>query len=305
MALLTRLGANTVVFGSPVEDEKELLSVQALLDDPGTGKALREALSQGLSYPRALQQSVAACHPEKAQIAAAVLSSANATLGLEYLKALRQEGYAGQLQILKREAGSVSATAIRSHLREESRAAWLASDEAKESLPEPMRDALLHHDIVDPEPLGMLFSYLCRRQKEILLPDVGEGMAARLRKAAAQASGRDAILQAAKTKRYTYSRLARGMLHALLDITPEKQALLRRELPLYAYPLALTAKGGELLSHWKKQGHVPIIDRPAAYRPQTQAERTLWQIEEDAMELYRLLCPTLPAGSLYTHQVVR
>jgi len=311
MALITRMGCTAVSFGSPVTDMEVLWTLSDLLEEepPCFQEAFRNALSRGLSYPAARAQALEKILPaEQRPAGRAVLGNANSTLGLHYLQALRQESYAGEVFAVERKPGTASATALRRKLRR-------GESDWGDGLPEAVRPlfrAAFDKGLgpVFPESLGPALTYLLRLHPEAAghLPDDGEGMGARLAKAARAASGWEGVLSAAKTRRYTRTRLQRAALHALLGLTLEENLRIRKTLPLYVYPLALSEKGRALLSDIKSAGRLHVVDRPAAFVPDTPEEASLWALEQRAFDLYAMLLPDQKAsraGSLFTRQALR
>ena len=129
------------------------------------------------------------------------------------------------------------------------------------------------------------------------LPGLSEGIEDRLRAAAQTAATREALLLAAKTRRYPYARLSRLCTHALLLITQDQ--LDDTPLPPAAWLLGFRTEAQPLL-HRMKQGTVPLIAKAAAWDRQQPWFRT----ELLAYNLGALGCG-LPAGMGLTQGVVR
>jgi len=74
------------------------------------------------------------------------------------------------------------------------------------------------------------------------------------------------------------------------------------------YPLALSEKGRALQSDIKSAGRLHVVDRPAAFVPDTPEEASLWALEQRAFDLFAMLLPDQKAsraGSLFTRQALR
>jgi len=299
MALLTRAGAGTVTFGSPITDREALFSLSRCLKDetPEFSAALSEALKEGVSYPAAVERAVRSVHEDLSDCAGAVLGNANATLALHYLQALETENYKGAIEILHRPADSLSASFLRKRLRD-------GTSLPDDALPSPMAEATEHQTPVSIDILGPLFAYLCENKESFSLPDDGEGIESRLRKAARGNCGWDDLLTTAKAKRYTRTRLQRAVLHALLGLDASMSRRFRENLPLFVYPVAMNAKGRELLTQIRKETDLPVVDRPAAFRPVSPDVQALWDLEIRAFDLYRLLTGG-PAGQIFTRRPIR
>lgn len=89
-----------------------------------------------------------------------------------------------------------------------------------------------------------------------MLPEIGEGLEMRIKKAAMQASTREALLKLVKTKRYTRARLERALTHALV-LRGESA-----ESPHYARLLGFLQSASPLMRALKG-GQLPLIEKPS------------------------------------------
>lgn len=78
-----------ISFGSECGDAAALEKAAAVLEEPRFGQLLRFRLEEGISFPEARQKAVADIAGQKT---AALFSSPNNTLGIEYLKAAARLG---------------------------------------------------------------------------------------------------------------------------------------------------------------------------------------------------------------------
>jgi predicted nucleotidyltransferase len=116
-------------------------------------------------------------------------------------------------------------------------------------------------------PMDDMLLYCLRRMSPgalAALPDVGEGLENRLYRLCREASGREALLDALKCKRYTHARLSRLLTHALLGI--DQQALQAVPRPGYARLIGMRRDAGPLLSELKARAALPIVSRAAGLR---------------------------------------
>ncbi|MGN0746448.1 MAG: nucleotidyltransferase family protein [Aristaeellaceae bacterium] len=261
--LLHMLGAEAISFGAETPDAALLTQAARLLDSADASSALRQALASGLPYPAALQQAVGALSPD----AAALLSSPNNTLALCYLRAMRRLNAHMEVFPIARTgdyhatalSDTPSATALRSAI---TRGDWQGLHSA---LPEDvyalLRQESLAGRVHPAHGLDQALLYRLRTMSAAdwrALPELSEGIEDRLRKAAETASTREALLTAAKTRRYPYARLSRLCAHALLGIT---QSQLEAEpLPDALWLLGLKETALPLLRSLKRQ-QVPVISK--------------------------------------------
>ncbi len=147
---------------------------------------------------------------------------------------------------------------------------------------------------VDPERLEIAMLSRLRRVTEeemAALPDATGGLDRRLFEAARQQPGLDAILAAAKSKRYAMSRLRRMCCCAALGITAAANA----GTPPYARVLAANETGRGLLRTVGERATLPVLTKPAAVRELSAACQEVFRLESEAYDLWRLAAPGLEA----------
>lgn len=299
VALLQGLGVDAISFGAEAADIARLSACASLLEQPTAAftTALRQGLDSGLPYPAALS----------AALGDELLTSPNNTLAVCYLRAMLRLGVSFDVHPVPRQAdyhatgldsGFPSATALRSTV---CRGDWSA---LLGRIPEPaldvLRTAALDGRLLRPDALDQALLYRLRTMTEedwSNLPDLSEGIEDRLRGAARTATSREALLQAAKTRRYPYARLSRLCTYALLGMTA--QQLAAEPLPPAAWLLGFRQEARPLLTHLKKSGF-PIIGKAADYTGKEAWFRT----ELAAYDLWALGCGQ-GAGMGYTQGVVR
>ena len=286
--LLQLLGADAISFGAETADAALLAEAAGLLESGEVAAALQDALGSGLPYPAALQQAVGAVSPE----AAALLSSPNNTLAVCYLRAMRRLYAAMEVFPIARTgdyhatalAEVPSATALRTAIE---RGDWQG---LRRALPEDVyalvRQEALAGRLMRPGALDQALLYRLRTMTADdwhALPELSEGIEDRLRKAAETSSTRDALLAAAKTRRYPYARLSRLCTHALMGITQSQ--LDAEPLPDALWLLGLREAALPLLRRLKQRG-VPVISKAADAAPHAAWFRT----EVLAYDLWALGC---------------
>lgn len=271
VALLAGLGCDAISFGTETADEALLWEAARLLEKPDASfnAAVKSGLDAGLPHPAA----VAAAAQARTPALGALLGSPNNTLAVCYLRALLRLGARMDVYPVQRIGGyhaaalseaMPSATAVRGAvLRGDWRSAYAAIPEAAQDI---LRQAALDGCLHRPEALDPALLYRLRTMQPgeaAALPDVSEGVEYRLLGAAAEASTRDTLLSAAKTRRYPHARLSRLATHALLGFTDE---LLRRHpLPDAAWLLGLRRDAGDLFPHIRQSGNLPVIGKAADF----------------------------------------
>ena len=107
-----------------------------------------------------------------------------------------------------------------------------------------------------------------------------EGLENRIKSAAMECYGFDAICGAVKSKRYTLSRIRRIVLSAVLDL-PKPSA------PSYARVLAMNDTGKLLLREIKQKSDIEIITKTAAYNK----ENEMFSSDLRATDIFSLCTP--------------
>jgi predicted nucleotidyltransferase len=267
VSILKNIGITDMSFGSESGDLALLVSVSARLAEEGVQEKIRSFMKQNpnISYPTARSAVLgSSCHLQP-----------NDLLAVEYLQAIEGTGIqplavkrAGMLHDERGEADILSASEIRSRILSGTVSAPHA----------------------DPDILNWAcVSRLRMLKKEAFedLPDCQDGLGQRLYDAVREEASLEAICMAAKTKRYTLSRVRRSVLCAVLELSAE---LLCREPP-YARVLAFNQKGRELLSSLKEASSIPVLTQPKEVFQLDQYAQKIFELGSSAHDLYMLGYP--------------
>ncbi len=300
--VLTATGLlDVLAFGSECGDGPALLRVARALESPEFPLRLKAELAKGDSFAAARQRAVSSL---LAPADAALLSSPNNTLGIEYCRALLQTGSGAEVFTVPRtgadhdaavsDAGSYSASAIRTLLAEGRR------EEALRRMVPAMQAAYAAEEAAGRAPV---FAANCERAilarlrsmsaAEFDALDTGhEGAGQRLYNASREATSLSAILDRAKTKRFAYARLRRMVLWACLGLSP---AAVPVHVP-YLRVLAANETGRTLLGRMRKTAAVPVVTKPAAVKQLSPEAQALFRLEAKGADLYALAYPELAAA---------
>ena len=254
-------------------------------EPPALRAALREGLRGGIPYPRARAMAAeAACGvPGLCE----AIASPNAALALEYLAALPPE--VAPVPVAREGAGYhdaqlaalSSATAVRAALYEG------RSSEAYAAVPCPdlLRAAEERGDFHRPGALDTALLARLRTMSPDALAAISgmdEGLHHRFLAAAKNAASREALILAAKSKRYTYARLSRLCANVLLDITRDFAAA--HDQPAYLRVLGFHQHAAPLLAAIKKSGRLPLVVKAADYA------HPLFDLDLRAQDIWALGC---------------
>ena len=304
VALLDGLGVDVLSFGAETAELPLLALAAELLEAPDEAfqAAVRRHLAAGMPHPAALSAAAEEARPGLG----ALLDAPNNTLGVCYLRAIKRLGSRMDVLSIARE-GDYRATALPQGMPSSTavRGALLRGDwhHACQAIPpaaeEILRRAALDGRLHRPDALDQALLARLRMMDEAAyraLPGLSEGLELRLREAARHAASREALLNAAKTRRYPRARLARLCVHALLGVTQADMDA--TPLPPAALLLGFRPGAEPLLARLAR-GRLPLLTRAADY-PQAR-----WlALEALAYDLWGLPCG-LPAGMLYTQGLAR
>lgn len=276
--ILSRL-CDTLCFGAETAKADLLLNTaQALLGD-AFPPLLRKELDKGRSFPAARQAALEA-------LGLPVLSQPNDILAVEYCKAILTQGSAmtpfpifrqGSYHAQAPDPENPSATALRSLML--TGGSWEAYvPEAAKSI---FSGASLHTLAAGERAVLARLRTMTDEEFEIL-PYGSEGLYRKLMHACRRETTLEDILTAAKSKRYTRTRLDRMVMCAFLGITKEA---LEAEIP-YTRVLALNDRGRAILKEAKKTS----LYLNAGER----SDHPYWELEQRAGDLYGLFCTEGP-----------
>ena len=291
--IFSKLGCvDTLAFGCEEVDHNRIMSTARALLTPEFPGFLKIELALGRSFPAARQRAL-----ERLGADAALLTAPNNILAVEYCKAILRRGEALSPLMLHREGSyhlsddpeNPSASFLRG--RED----WTGFVPA--AAQEAFRDAQ-RYQLAAGERAWLARLRSMQDEEFAALPYGGEGLWRKVAAACRSERTLEDILTAAKSKRYTRTRLMRLLLCAYLGITEER---LVDEAP-YVRVLAVSERGQGVLRQMKKLGVVRIVN-PGALPP----DLDYWQLEQRAAALFELFrCDTIgPADSERRARIVR
>ncbi len=305
VAVLEATGVvNTLVFGSECENTEKIRSVaQTLLSEPFDA-LLRRKLGDGVSFASARAAAARELCGENAEL----LNAPNDLLAVEYCKAIaRARATLTPLALPRRGAahhgGAAEGFASASHIR-----SLLARGENADEFLTEASAALYRREAAAGRAPALLANaeraVLSRlralTEEELARFDSGrEGLYHRVFDAIQRETSLEAILAAAKSKRYAHARLRRLALSAWLGVTREDTP----EAVPYLRVLACNARGRALLAQMKERAAAPILTKSAHIRTMDERAQRLFALTARAADQYVLTYPDLAAalpGSAWT-----
>ncbi|MBO5868816.1 MAG: nucleotidyltransferase family protein [Oscillospiraceae bacterium] len=272
---------HNLCFGGENADGDAFLETAKLLLSEAFPEVLRTELDKGLSFPAARENALQSLGGD-----AALIASPNNILGVEYCKAILQQGSQMHPMPILREGNyhdtapdteNPSATAVRQLISQKE--AW------QDFVPDAARNVFKNaptHTIAAGER-AILARLRCMTEEEFeALPYGSEGLWRKLMHSVRNNGSLEEILTATKSKRYTRSRLDRMVMCAFLGID---KATLETPVP-YARVLAFNDRGREILKVARTTGNFPNIGE--------QLEDSYQQLENRCGDLYGLFCEDAP-----------
>ena len=329
--LLQAAGADVIAFGAETDDLPLLQAIAALSSDESIGSRLKARLKSGQSYAAALSELLAdslSQHRPDEDIQD-IIKSPNNILAIQYLRAINK--YAPQMKplLIHRQGTGYhddgvaglegESVASASGIRKALQSFDDIDQKIMQAMPNLAASELLHLKESDALPdTARLFPAILGRLLPLTAGDiahihgVGEGLENLLWAALRDASidNLDALISALKSKRYPYTRLARLMIAALLNLSDEKTARFDETGPLYIRPLAFDDEGRQILAALRDkhkdsendEGALPVITAVndffprLAQRGSTEAKplsplQEMLSLDILAAEMWRLALP--------------
>lgn len=281
--LLQSLGlVSHICFGAEHADLTLLKTIAMATNDFVTVNDMHVNMKAGNTYAAALGQALEKQH----SISLEIITSSNNILAVEYLRAVEQ--FAPNLipiavtrQQSKYNDTSIttpfaSATAIRQVLTN----CMNITDELKMAVPATTLQIL--YNILEegrgPVTLSDLAIIILAKLRTTSLkrleqlPSVSEGLHYKIRDCSLLAGDIKHLFSMLKSKRYTYTRLQRIIIHALLGTTKKQLLNFDEQGPLYARILAFNQNGRLLLKELNQSSSIPLITKTTHYLSSKQRD---------------------------------
>lgn len=294
LKVLDYIKADSIAFGSESGDIERLSKLAHILCDNEDVlyKEISKYTANGISYAAARQKVVEKLMDKDT---AAMLTSSNNILAVEYLKAIIKNNYAIKPYTVQRQGDAyndtdirsdyASATALRGNLKTDNiskyipvKAGLILSSNTNYIYPDDITEALFTR------LLDILFA--SNYDKNVFIenvmqyPDVSKEIAGRLYKSAMDMITRTvpqwagskydgafsfgSLCEHIKTKEVTLSRIKRALIRIMLGL--DNKHMEKYDSSPYIRVLGFDKKGQEYLSYIRKKVEVPLITKTADYK---------------------------------------
>ncbi len=253
VTLLEQLKVDKLIFGSESDNISTLEEIAEIqLNNKEFDNLVKLYCKSGYNYPTALSLSIEELNGKK-------ITTPNDLLGISYIKTIKENNYNIKYECIKRtndynskelEENISSATAIREAIKN--------NKSITKQVPKEVIDYLNKPIFIDD-----YFKYL--KYKIITEDDlsiynsVDKDIESKLKKEIINSKSIDDYINKLKTKRYTYNRISRMLLHILLNFTKDKANSFNNIT--YIRLLGFNDKGKTYLNKIKKDIEIPIISK--------------------------------------------
>ena len=252
ISLLKALHVEKLVFGSESGDiEKIITLANTQLNNKEYDNEVKKLLDKGLNYPTSLSKALF-------NLTGITVDTPNDILGLSYVREIIEQKANIEPICIKRtnnyhstklDKKISSATSIRVALKKKQD---ISSYVPKETL----KAIKPYHTIENYYPF-LKFKILTELNDLDMYQTVDEGLGARLKKFIVMSKSYEELIENIKTKRYTYQKISRMLVHLLCNFTKDEADDMRKIK--YIRVLGFTSNGQLYLKTYKKQINLPII----------------------------------------------
>lgn len=280
VSLINSLGiTDSLSFGSELGNIDFLMNISKILTDEPCEyrRELKGFLNSGLTYPvsrsKALISYISSNNFSTDENIENILNSSNNVLAIEYCKSLIKLNSGIKAFTVKREGGSYnstelnnrfsSATSIRKFIKGNG-----SISELTQHLPEPTFELLNnltksnYRFAFEEFMLPFLkYKHFNDRGSIVNLPDVSEGLHNKIYEALDKAASYSEAIENIKSKRYTYTRIARILSQYFVGFDKFDTTLLRSQPCPYIKVLGFNEKGKSILKHIKANSDIPMYSK--------------------------------------------
>ena len=247
--ILNYLGIDTLVFGTErdtIEDLELLANIQ--INNKEYQEKVKQYLSTGLNYATSTNKALE-------DITNVKVDTPNDLLALSYIKQIKLNKYNIKYTNIKRTT-SYHGSEINDNISSASNIRKMSVDNQNIDNLIPFDKKLLYKVSMN--------NYLDILKYKVLSEDINinkyqtvdEGIEGRIIDNITKSATYEELIQNIKTKRYTYNKISRMLLHILTSFTKEEASNIDID---YIRVLGFTTKGQEYLSKIKKNITIPII----------------------------------------------
>lgn len=250
LKILNYLKINILVFGSESNEIDKLSNIaKTQLNNKKYQEKVKDYLKTGINYPTALSKAIK-------DILGYTISEPNDLLGISYIKEITKNNYPiipitikriGSYYETETTTNIASASLIRKKIQEnQSISQYIPNNTEKylyKNLTLENYFPYLKYKIISEDDLS-------------IYQTVDEGIENRLKKEILNTNSWQELIEKVKTKRYTYNKINRMLVHILTSFTKEESKKIKID---YIKILGFNTSGRNYLNQLKKEIKIPII----------------------------------------------
>ncbi len=289
LEILNHLQIDTLVFGSESNDINMLYNIaNTQINNPNYNKYIKEYLAKGLNYPTAISKTLEKLINQST-------NNPNDLLAISYIKEIIRNNYKINFVSIKR-TNNYHSTKIESNIVNASllRKLHLNNTPIDKYLP-PNTINYLYKNLSNNNYFTYLKYKIISTDNLSIYQTVDEGIDSRIKKAIKISNNWEELIQNIKTKRYTYNKINRMLIHILTSLTKEECQNIKIN---YLRLLGFTPTGQKYLNKIKKDITIPII---TTYKKNISK---LLDIELRATSIYNLETKDNLEKQEYTHKPI-
>lgn len=253
--ILNHLKIDTLVFGSESDNAQELINLANIqLNNKEYNNIVKKYLDQGINYPTALSKALS-------DITNTTINKPNDLLGLSYIKEIIKNNY-NIIPVTIKRTNDYHSKDINNNIINASliRKLLLEKKDVTNYIPSNTYKYLTSISLDDFYPY-LKYQIINNSNKLNIYQTVDEGIENRIIKNIYNSLNYNELVMNIKTKRYTYNKINRMLLHILTNFTKEEAQNIKID---YIRLLGFTNSGQKYLNSIKKDINIPIITR---YKP--------------------------------------
>ena len=249
IALLNKLKITRIIFGTERDNLNELsLSADLQLNNKEYHKLVKLYLSKGLNYPTATNKALE-------DLTGQVVATPNDLLALSYIKEIKANNYQIKYENIKR-TSSYHGAEINNNITSASNIRKLYQENKDiDNLIPYSKEQLSKVDMNKFFPL-LKYQIVINIDNLNNYQTVDEGIEGRIIKYIDKSTTYEELINNIKTKRYTYNKISRMLLHILTSFTKEEAQNINID---YIRLLGFSTNGKHYLNKIKKELDVPLI----------------------------------------------
>ena len=251
--LLKNMHVDKLIFGSELGDIEKLTEIASVqIDNKQFDKIIKNKLETGMNYPTAVSNTIE-------ELVGFTITNPNDLLGVSYIKEVIKQKANITLECIKRtndfhnkELSNriTSATSIREGIKN--------NKSIKKYVPKITYKYLKKNSYMTDDLFPYLkYKIISCKNSLYSYQTVDEGIESRLIKYIYNSNSLEELIINVKTKRYTYNKIKRMLMHILCDFTKDEANKYKNNE--YVRILGFTKKGQNYLNSIKKETKLPII----------------------------------------------